>query len=95
MNDDICVSFLTAILAFLTACKDAFSPYASEIICVIYQILESKKTSQEFECKLILEIFSRIGVISRELTYLIIPQICDIIITDQTIESIRIARIVS
>lgn len=89
INDDTCVAFLNAILAFLTASKDAFSSFSSETICYLIQIIDSKKTSHDLECRLILEIFSRIGVISRELTYLIIPQICDIIITDQTIESVR------
>ncbi|OHT09569.1 PIKK family atypical protein kinase [Tritrichomonas foetus] len=89
-NDTNALLFIDLILALLTAVRDGYSPYASETICLLVVTLENKKTTDALICSKVLKAFGLIGVYSADLLYLTIPQICDAIITEQTLPGVRI-----
>ncbi|OHT10537.1 PIKK family atypical protein kinase [Tritrichomonas foetus] len=94
-NDELSCVFIDLIIAFLTAVRDGFSPYASETICLLVVILDDKKTVDGLLCKKVLKAFAILGVYSADLLYLVIPQISDAIICEQTLPTVRIAALVT
>ena len=84
------IEFLDMILAFLKAIKDGFSPYASEIVCLLIACLEDSMTSDIDVSQRVLEAFSIVGLFASDLLYLIIPKICDTIFCDQSLPEVKI-----
>lgn len=82
--------FLDLILSFLEAIRDGFSPYASDTICLLVGCLDDAKTSNISISHRVLKAFSIIGVFATDLLYLIIPQVCDAVECEQTLEPVRI-----
>ena len=78
------------ILALLDSVRDNFSHYASELICLLIYLIDTVKTTDEIQSQKILLAFSKICVYANDLLYLIIPQICDAILCEQTLENVRI-----
>ena len=88
--EELKLELLDLIIAFLQSIKDGLSPYASEIICLLMDCLENSHTSDETVCDRALTAFSIIGLFANDLLYLVVPKICDIIVCDQTLESVRV-----
>ena len=77
-------------MKLLDALKDAFSPYASETICLLMGILDYSMTTDYVLSRYVLKSFSIIGIYASDLLYLIIPQICEAIECEQTIPKVRV-----
>ena len=85
--------FVDLILSLLTAVRDGYAPYAAETISLLVITLDDKKTIEFSISQKVLKAFELIGVYSADLLYLTIPQICDAIITEQTLSEVRIAAL--
>ncbi|KAK8900470.1 hypothetical protein M9Y10_002797 [Tritrichomonas musculus] len=89
-NDVLAMMIYDLILALLDSVRDNFSHYASELICLLIYLIDTVKTTDEIQSQKILLAFSKICVYANDLLYLIIPQICDAILCEQTLENVRI-----
>ncbi|OHT13665.1 PIKK family atypical protein kinase [Tritrichomonas foetus] len=87
---ELALEFITVILAFLNSVKDAFSPYASQAICLLIGCLDNSKTCDAYLSKSVLNAFSSLGIYASDLLYLIVPQICDAIECEQSLPKVRV-----
>lgn len=88
-SETLCNDFLDLIIALLESIKDGLSPYASEIICLLMDTLSANHTSDADVCKRVLKAFGLIGLFAFDLLYLVVPKICDIIGSNQTLDEVR------
>ncbi|OHS97693.1 PIKK family atypical protein kinase [Tritrichomonas foetus] len=89
-SHDLAQEFVSVILALLNALKDAYSPYASETICLLIGILDNSKTTDATLCRDVLNAFAVVGIYAADLLYLIVPQICDAVECEQTLPKVRV-----
>ena len=68
-------------------------PYSSELMCLFIGWLDDGKTSQKEKSCHVLRVFAKVCLYSSELDYLVIPQICDAIVCEQTLDDVRIAAL--
>ena len=92
-SQDLAHGFLVIIVALLECLKDAFSPYASDTICLLIDILDNSKTTDAVLCREALNAFAIVGIYAADLLYLIVPQICDAIVCEQTLPKVRISAL--
>lgn len=94
-NEKLSIPLLDLVLAFVQVMCDGFAPYASDTISLLVQYLDSKKTTNYEICSRILSAFAIFGIYASDLLYLLIPQICDVILCEMTLQSIRLCAIES
>ncbi|KAK8841294.1 hypothetical protein M9Y10_027497 [Tritrichomonas musculus] len=82
--------FIDLVIALVTAVRDGFASYSSDTISLLVVLLDDNKTIDINLCKKVLTAYGLIGVYSADLLYLMIPQICDAIVTGQTLTKVRI-----
>lgn len=87
--------FLDMIIAFLTSVRDAFSPFASDTVCLLISCLDDSMMSDIEASKKVLKAFSIVGLYADDLLYLIVPKICDTILCDQTLTEVKIMSFIS
>jgi len=94
-NHDLMISSLLLIESLIHATKDAFVPLCQSTLCLLLNTLDDCKTSQQYPCEIVLRIFPVLGIFAGDQLYLIVPQVCDVIVCEQTIQSVRILAIQS
>lgn len=93
--DQLTIPFLDLIISFLTVLRDGFSRYASQAMCLLIGCLDSAKTTSIKICKRVLKAFSLMGLYASDLLYLIVPQICDVVVCEQTLPGVRVEALES
>ena len=88
-EDDLIIPSLDLILALINSLKDGFSPYVSDIINLLIKSLDDAKTCKKDISKRVLEAFSILGKFSIDFRPIILKQICDAIVCEQTLETVR------
>ena len=94
-NDYLMIDFLNVLLAFAKSLEQSFSPYYAEVVVVLVCFLDDWKTADVELSRRVLEIFVVIGPFAVDQHYLIIPQICDAILCQQTLPDVRIMSLES
>ncbi|EAY17524.1 PIKK family atypical protein kinase [Trichomonas vaginalis G3] len=88
-DDDLLMVKVVYSICFST--RDAFAPHCHGILCLLLNTLENRKTSSSEICKYIMDIFTFISPYAADQLFLIVSQICDAIIFEFTLESVRIS----
>lgn len=88
-DDDLLM--VRVVYALVETAKDAFAPHYHGILCHLLSALENRKTSDAQVCDYIMKIFVFIAPYSSDQIFLVISQICDAIIFDQSLDAVRIS----
>ena len=88
--DSLQTKIFELILALFDSARDNLSHHAAELICLLFGVMDTVKTISEPQSQKILNAFSKLCVYANDLLYLVIPQICDAIICEQTLDNVRI-----
>ncbi|KAI5538810.1 protein serine/threonine kinase protein [Trichomonas vaginalis G3] len=88
-NDKLGVLYLDVIIALVTTLRDGFVPYATTAISLLVSCLEAMKSQNEEVCDRVFKAFSQTGIYAVDLLYLIVPQICDVIVSEQALVGVR------
>lgn len=87
--DELTISSLDLVLSFIEGLGNGFSPYTAQTISPLVDCLDNAKTSKVNLCKRVLEIFSLLGQFATDHRHLIIQQVCDAVVCEQTLTSVR------
>ena len=87
------IPLMDVVMALTDAVRDGIGPYSSELMCLLIGCLDDGKTTQKEKSCHVLRVFEKVCLYSSELDYLVIPQICDAIVCEQTLDDVRIAAV--
>ena len=80
---------LDVLIAFLSVLRDGFARYASIAICLLVPWLDSMKSVNWFVSAKVLKAFTLVAKYSSDLLYLVVPQICDAIVSEHSLPEVR------
>ena len=87
---EMSIPFLDLIIAFVSSIRDGFTPYAADTICLLVSILDDMKTVNDKISQRVLHAFSLLAGYASDMLYLIVPQVCDAVVCEQTLPKVRI-----
>ncbi|OHT07404.1 PIKK family atypical protein kinase [Tritrichomonas foetus] len=88
-NDEFTLYSLDLVLAFLEALGNGFSPYTSDTVSLLVRCLDDAKTRKKDVCRRVLEAFSILGQFATDFRSMIVLQVCDAVVCEQTLNVIR------
>ena len=90
---EMAIPFLDLIIAFISSLRDGFTPYAADTICLLVSILDDMKTVNAKICQRVLNAFSLLAGYAADMLYLIVLQVCDAVVCEQTLLKVRIGSL--
>lgn len=87
------IPLMDLVMALTDAVRDGIAPYSAVIMCLLIGSLDDGKTTQKEKSCHVLHVCEKICLYAQELDYLVIPQICDAIVCEQTLDDVRIAAV--
>lgn len=87
--DELTLYSLDLIIALLEALGNGFLPYTVNTITSLTSCLDNAKTNKKEVSQKVLHIFGLLGQFALDFRYLIVQQVCDAVVCEQTLNDVR------